>query len=114
MEVFSSIQASDLSRDDARDLIRAAFMDLAAKVQDGFVPSSDYADLEIFEQEEMAKERIEELCHSLRHREFDGRTSAVATQAASSRGISLDALPIARRLDVLEHRAFNRTHSQRR
>ena len=102
MEAFGVIKSGEFSKDDARQLVRSCFDDLAAETEDGFVPSTEWPELEIAEQREMSKERIAELRHSCHVRDFDGSTLAIASAYLARQGHALASLPSARRLDVLE------------
>ena len=102
MEAFGMIKSGEFSRDDARQLVCSCFDELAAEAEEGFVPSTDWPELEIAEQKEMSKGRIAELRHSVHVRDFDGPTLAMASAYLARQGSALASLPSARRLDVLE------------
>lgn len=102
MEAFRMLRASEFSRDDARAFVLACFNDFQAEAEEGFVPSSSEPDMEILEQEEMAKERIRELDGCVRRRQFGGAIAVSACQAAAATGLIVTSLPRSRQLDVFE------------
>jgi integrase len=102
MEVFRMLRANDFTRDDARAFVLTCFQDLRRQVDDGYIPSSNRPDLEMLEQQEMAKEQICVLQECAHDRTFSGLIVATAHEAAEARGVDLTQLPRTRQVDVYE------------
>ena len=102
MEAFRMVRAREFTRDDAKAFVLACFHDLRAEVDDGFAPKSDEPELELLEQQELAKEHIQDLKANVLARRFDGIIARTATECATARGVELSHLPHARQVDVYE------------
>jgi len=88
---------------EARELIQSCFAELSHRVdQNGpFVPTSDYPDLEILEQEALAKERVNDLQRQIISWNFGSDISKLASENLSKRGIQIEGLSQQDRLKLL-------------
>lgn len=102
MEAFRMIRTQDFTRSDAKALVLSCFDDLRMEMEEGFVPTSADPELELLEQQELAKEHIQELQNCVKTRTFDGGIGSKTDSLASARGIDLSQLPPARQLDLYE------------
>ena len=57
-EAFKMIKTTDLSRDEARNMVHAAFAGMVAEVDDGLAFATSRPDLELLEQVHLSDERV--------------------------------------------------------
>jgi integrase len=103
MEAFAMIQGGRLEAEQARDLVRACFDDLAQETEiwGGFLPETRNPDLEIEEQREIAREQIGTLRSMILAAEFDGVVKAKATQVLDDLSLGFLDLSAAGQTDIL-------------
>lgn len=97
------IRTNEMTADDARRRVEHCFYDLiqAAEAGGGFVPETDAIDFEIFEQRELARERIAELNDQITRSAFDAQVQLQAEALAAYPTDSVTSIAPARRLDLM-------------
>ena len=91
MEVFELAQSDTLSTADIKRMMVGCFVGLASDVE-GFVPSSEFPDMERAEQACLVEERIRILLDQIAEAKFDDALQHLAFQLVEREGRSFDAL----------------------
>ena len=101
MEVFGMAKAQELTREQVRDLIVACFHDLKSVTDYGFVPTSDFPDLEIDEQRTFGQERLADLKEQVVSGGFEPFIRQRARALVIAGGYNPTILPPATRHDLV-------------
>lgn len=100
MEAMKLIAEKELSGDRARTVVQQCFAGLKAEADafDGFVPATDYPDLEVAEQRFHGQERLTDLRCQVALSRFEPSVAALADQLVQG---ELNSFPANRRIDLM-------------
>ena len=103
MEAFDVIATGQLTRERAQELVRNCFADLVAETEayGGFIPETNFPDMEVLEQLGLSQERVHELKGQVATCDFDGEVTSLGRNTATRQGIDLETSTLSGRLNVL-------------
>lgn len=100
MEVFEMAQSQELTRDQVLVLIQRCFDDLAAQMDDGYVPKGERPDVEIDYQSTLFDDHSAEVQDQLSLRRFARPVTSEAHRLMAGLGVDISTLSEVRRTDV--------------
>ena len=100
LEVFQVTRTTDLTRSEINDLIRGCFIDLATRVDDGYLPVTHAPDLEREAQSIQATDHLHGVAQQLESGAFRHPVTTVADAVLSNAALKGRSLPPARLIDL--------------